>query len=246
MDTIDYNEIDDYLLKRLGAEALGDFEKKLKADPALAAAVAAQQKSIALLNSMGALEQKMEVQDVAQRFKANRQPSSKIRKLRPWLAAASILLLLGISYWLLQGPSSDQLYQNYYVAYDTGFGTRDAADAETKTLSEASRLYKQKEYEQALATFAPLPLSDNAKAQLMIGISQLEVGDFTKALQSFDQLIAMKDPVFQYHAIWYAAMTHLKVGDIDLCQSKLQQLISAKNPNGVFQQAAAKELFDKL
>ncbi len=247
MEASEYRMIDNYLLGRLKGKELETFEQKLQSDAVFAQTVEEQKQAIDVLRKLEDMELKMEVQEVQQKFQKERKPVSTIRRLRPWLAAAAAVLILVVSYIVLKGPNHKQLFNTYYAAYDTSFGDRDASDDIKIKLAEASRLYKQKDYAQALPNLESLlPEVDNSKLQLMIGICHLELNNYDKALPFFNQLYEKKDPAFQYHGLWYSAMTYLKSGNITQCKSQLQKLLQATDPNGVYKQAESKELLEKI
>jgi len=246
MDNSGYNNIDDYLTGKLDGKALKTFEDKMKSDQTFSQKVAEQQQAIALLNTIGDIGIKKEAQEAQDIFKKGKKSRSVFIVLRPWIAVAASTVLLVLAYWSFSGSSNEQLFDDYYVAYDTSFGNRDANDSLAFKLATASKFYKDKDYKEAVVLFESIQNFDDSNLKLMTGISQLEIGAYEKALQSFGQLIQDKDPVFLYHGHWYTAMTYLKINDIEKCKAQLKKLIEAKDSNEVFKQDAAKKLLKKI
>ena len=245
MDNLE-DHIDDYLMGRLEGRALKTFEQKMKVDQAFAKEVAEQKQAIEVLEKLADAKIKSEAIKVGQQFKKTKKAKSKFSTLLPWIAVASSLLLLILVYFSLQNESSQDLFEDYYSAYDTGFGERGINNNQEVKLAEASRFYKQKDFKKALTIFENIEGIESGKLELMTGISYLEIGAYDKAIQFFIPLVEDKDPVFQYHGLWYMAMTYLKSGAIENCKIQLQKLIDVKDPNGVYKQAEAKRLLKKI
>ena len=247
MDNLENNHIDDYLLGRLEGKDLAAFEQKLQTDMDFAKIVSQQKQAMDLLLKVGDLEMKKEVQEVQVLFKKGKQPRSLIQVWRPWILAAAVIIMLIFSYFALQGPTAEQLFEANYTAYNISYGDRDASDPLKMKLAEASKYYQQKDFAQALPIFESVQ-SDlkDAKLQLMMGVTYLELNQFEKAQNSFSQIITEKDPTFQYHGLWYSALTYLKSGDIEKAKSQLQNLLSANNVNGVYKQTEAKIILEKV
>lgn len=241
-----YDHIDDYLTERLKGEARSAFERAMERDQALAQEVAEQRQAIALLMKLGDAELKLEAQEAKEQYLQGKKDNPRFRLLQIGITIAASLLFLLVAFWGLRGNDEAQLFEDYYMAYDTSFGVRDRIDATEIRLAEASKLYQEQNYAQARTIFESIENIERGELLLMRGISQLETAAYDEAIASFNELIMTKDPAFQYHGYWYAAMTYLKSGDTANCKRQLQILIDAKDINGVYQQTEAKELLNKI
>ena len=247
MDAIEYNRIDDYLLGRLEGDGLTAFEQQLQTDMEFAKRVNQQKNALDLLRKVGDFEMKKEVQEVQDLFEKGKQSKSLLIVLRPWLVAAASIALLVFAYVAFQVPTAEQLFNSNYLAYDTGYGNRAGTDPVEMKLAEASKYYKEQKYAEALPIFESAQSEiKEAKLLLMTGITYLELNQFDKAQASFSQLVTQKDPAFQYHGLWYSAMSYLKAGDIEKAKNQLQQLVNAEDENDVFKQLEAMKILKKL
>ena len=128
MENAEYNKIDDYLMGRLQGAALEAFEQRLKEDKDLAEKVQAQQQALGILRQAGDLNLKREIQEVEDSFFRQKRQPALSRRLSTWIIAAASLLLLFFAYRAWQKSTPNQLYDEYYLAYNTSIGDRDAVD----------------------------------------------------------------------------------------------------------------------
>ncbi|MEM9820529.1 MAG: hypothetical protein AAF985_05635 [Bacteroidota bacterium] len=252
MNTFNYEQIDQYLMGQLQGESLRLFEQQLEGDPDLANEVKERRKSLDVLEDIGDLQLKERIQNIHNRV-LDQQPAStsteksigRIRPLYTWLAlAASVLLLLAAGMWWSTTPTPDaqQLFAQHYEAYPISFTSR-AGENDTK-LADASRYYREGAFEKVIGPLeSVLADSINTKAKLALGIAELELNHFAKAIQHFDDLINAKDPLYEEQALWFKALTYLKQNDLDNCAQQLKQLDQDRFS---FKRQAALDLLEKL
>ncbi|MEM7655884.1 MAG: hypothetical protein AAF399_07130, partial [Bacteroidota bacterium] len=97
-------------------------------------------------------------------------------------------------------------------------------------ISEGVSLYQQELYGEVVRVLEGCVLTDSlsekvlANFHLCLGISHFFEGNNEKALFHFDQVINSYS--YEDQTIWFTALTYLQMGEMKLCQEKLQSLIS--------------------
>ena len=139
-----------------------------------------------------------------------------------WLAAA--VLVLGLIARLLfwdNIPTPQQLYAIYAV-HDFDFTEKSGTAA---ILAEAESLLKNKKYKEAIPVLENY-LSNNpndGEIQLAKGIAHLEINDFEKAIEIFDE-VGKTSPILKNEGIWYKGLAYLKMGDVGKARNTLSGL----------------------
>lgn len=168
---------------------------------------------------------------------------SKVRNLKPfyYLAAASIVLFLGFQLFLNQNVSNQDLYNDFVGLNDLpSFVSR--SDSESQ-LIEAQKLFEDKNYSEALNVFRTLEddIAQNANVFIYKGISEMQLGEFKAAEQTFDELIE-SNLLDANKGYWYKALLNLKQDRIEACKDILGRIISEK----LYNFNKAKELLKEL
>ena len=167
--------------------------------------------------------------------------SRKIRRRRNWSLAASMLLIMGLGWYITTLNSSTNLYEEYYQTYPNEMIviTRDSPDnLETRAFTE----YEAGNYEESTKFF--LQMKDEGASvniDFYLGISYLEQGKTSEAIIYFDEVIAGEGK-FESQALWYSALANIKDNDIESAKSSLK-LLQDRND---FKVEEARELLTKL
>jgi hypothetical protein len=132
--------------------------------------------------------------------------------LKTWyLAAASFALILvvgGLWYILSNKPySSERLISKYYKPAQPILQVRSMEFTGDDVLKEAFNLYQQNNYENALKYFNSL--DNQIIAKFYSGICYIELGQFSKAIESFEFVINDADNLFVEQAEWYLGLIFL-------------------------------------
>ncbi len=160
---------------------------------------------------------------------------------RNWRVAASIAILIGITALLvLQNQKAEvQLYDKYYVPFPIEDLTRTPSDRsyETKILNA----YTEKNYEKAQSGLETLVVTypDSLVYQLYLGNCYLNTGRTTEAINIFQNF--NNNDAFYETALWYRALSHLKLNEIQAAKSLLNTLIDY---DGIYGNEAKKLLED--
>jgi TolA-binding protein len=149
--------------------------------------------------------------------------SQKVSSLRGMKVAASILLLavVGVGFYAQQF-SSKSIYDNSYFPagdYITNM------DAEMSTMEKAMELYNKESFLAAIDAFAEIGNTnpENQVAKFYLGQSLLQAGQDEQAIKTLSEVSGDYQP----EALWYVALTQLKMGNDAVALETLERIISA-------------------
>jgi len=196
------------------------------------------------LKSDGAKEIKTAIKSVNDNY-VNVTSSNKKSYFSYLAIAASIIVLVGY-FMFNSSPNNMELYAQYNDWSNLpSFTTR--GDSDNKLLVSGEKAFLDSNYLKAKNYFEEfLNTSEeknaNANALLYYGITNIELGDFTKALESFNKLIA-SETLDSSKGYWYKALMYLKMDDKASAIKELKIIVTdASNYN----YTVAKELLSKL
>ena len=241
----DQHTIDKFLLGELDEKTEKEFQARLEVDKVLAEEVNVHKNALDIIESLGDFEMKARIQKIHNQQINQSAPATKRIELKKWFAiAAAISFLLFGTWWFgLRSPQNIRLFAQNYERYELNIGSR--STQENNALIEASIAYKQKKYAEAINLFNQIPDTNEFHSNILLakGICLMELDKNKEALPFFQQLIQSKDALFEEHAIWYAAMIHLKQNELE--QSK-SLLIKLSEEEGNYYQEKAQEILSAL
>lgn len=123
-----------------------------------------------------------------------------------YLAAASIVALLGFQFFFNQSVSNQELYYEFVAINDLPSFVSRSDDA--NRLTNAQGLFENKKYEEALDIFNSLKEQDGALA-IYKGIAQAELGNYNGAEKTLNALIN-SNLLDAEKGYWYKALIFLK------------------------------------
>jgi len=239
MKTIQHNKIEKYLMERMYGKELEDFKTQIQLDNELAKEVEIQRLMISQIKEIGDLKMRKKLEKIkidltkeAPTQMKNTMISSKRIRLSYLVVAASILFL-AFSYFTYTAnlsTCSQELYSQNYGAYELPFNAR-SVDVEEALWITAGSFYQEKKYAKAiplLETVLDQTKQPNAKAQLALGICQMELAQFDKAIQTFKHMRENKDSRYTDHAVWYSAMAFLGSNDLVSSKKLLNEIVKNK------------------
>lgn len=193
----------------------------------------------AYFNSEEAKELKQKLKKIQQRYNEPRQRSF----LKYIVAAASVLLVVTVSYFSLKQKSYEELYVEFYTKKDLpSFVTR---GNDKGTLRTGIIAFEANNYNEALKTFDDYMTNSNfVNPWLYIykGMSHMELNEFNKAIQSFDQLIN-SNSIDRSKGLWYKCLVYLKMNDSLNLKMTLHEIL--KNPSN-YNYEKSQKLLDNL
>ncbi len=169
---------------------------------------------------------------------------SKKSTFPKWLAyAASILIIVGITYWIyILNPSNDKLYSQYFETYPNVVEPiiRNN-DGETTIRLQAFEAYENGAYEKSAELFNGIvESSGDEPARFYLALSLMNLEDLSEASEILSQ--TTWSPKFSDKALWYLALCQLKLGNIPESKSTLRIIAES----GGYQSKEAAELLNKL
>lgn len=221
MDTTDnisqqeFERIESYILGLMTDEEKKSFEGELNLDPKLRANV----KDIkALLQEVERASLKESLDEYHSELKSTSVipllPERQF-KWKPLAIAASVLLLLAVSFWVFVGSSTqnEKLFMAYYVP-DPGMVT--AMGLQTNYEFDRGMVdYKTGDYQAAITRWEKLLAEkpDNDTLNYFLGSAFLAVGNPDQAKSYLEKTILMESSIFQKEASWYLGLSLLKSGN---------------------------------
>lgn len=196
----------------------------------------------------GALK-KQERQEIKELFESlgKEEPSRpvKVFKLRPWLAAASIALVLGLGSWLFFNTGAmdpNQLYEANFEPYDNVVHPIERGNQIDDLKDRAFIAYENDEYALALELFSELNQEQNDPyIEFYSAIVHMQLGNHNKAVVALQSYMA-QDGALGDRANWYLALSYLKLGELEKSKEQLRKVIA----NKTFKADAATNILDAL
>ena len=172
--------------------------------------------------------------------------TTKIISIGPWLVAASVIFLLGLSMWFLLFNSTDlntdQLYAANFEPYDNVVHPIERGNSVTDLKTKAFTAYEEADYNLALELFKELQVQQSDPSiPFYKAIVLMQLQKYQDAIPILESYInnngQLKD-----RATWYLALAHLKQGDISESTIQLKKLVEM----GSFKKDAAEKLLGEL
>ncbi|MEO1384875.1 MAG: hypothetical protein AAFV78_16760 [Bacteroidota bacterium] len=224
MSIADYiGQIDDYLHQKLKPEEKEAFETAMERHPELKQEVRLQ------IQALMAIRQKalrIEQETPAEAPVPEPITSAQVRRIMPWLVAASTLVLL-LSVLLIlfnSGPSTEDVLAEYYFLPEPQIAMR-GGDTPAEPSFAETYLYASyigKDYE-AVIKGADQVLADSLSDEkrswlhLLVGVAHIETGNLDAAKVSLDQVDAHPN-----QQSWYQAMRMLHADQVAEAQDQLR------------------------
>lgn len=229
--------IDKYLTNSLNEEEQKVFDELMAGNDEFREEV----RLIENLQKVAEVEDDAAARELIAEFEGAFQPKRFNRKI--WLVAASIAVLIAITYIFTGQPVDSQLlfaenFEPYRNVVHPIVRGNEQADLKT----EAFKAYEKKAYKRALELFdrlhkdtgEPYYLFYKANALLALNRPEEAITTFKDHLKTQDTLV-QKTP-------WYLAMAYLKLEDMSMAKETLEKVVSQDSYNA----KKARMLLDKL
>ena len=236
--------IRDYYLKKLGADQTAKFEELYQSDSSFKKE--ADQVNAELLGIRAASREQLK----GKFTQWEEQNSNSIEKRSGFYKimgiGASIVLLIGAVFYLIQPPSDQELYLSYYEPYPNYEHTvaRGESNDEPSLTDQAFAMYDEENFNNANELFTELLKTKvgNTAAVFFRAMSRVETDRLGEALTDFEHVITQQEADYSEAAKWYSALIYLKQNDRKKSLFILNE-IAEKNGN---YQVQAKELLEEL
>lgn len=231
MDTTDnisqqeFERIESYILGLMTDEEKKSFEGELNLDPKLRANV----KDIkVLLQEVERVSLKESLDEYHSELKATPVVPMLPQKQfnwKPLAIAASVLLLLAVSFWIFVGTSTEneKLFVAYYLP-DPGMVT--AMGLQTNYEFDRGMVdYKTGDYQAAITRWEKLLAQkpDNDTLNYFLGSAYLAVDDPDQAKSYLEKTTQVESSIFQKEAFWYLGLTEVKAGNFESAKPLLEK-----------------------
>lgn len=245
----DYNEyIERYLHEEMSPEEKVWFEKELEGNLSLKSEVNIRKQVDLVLADKDLIDLKIQLNQIHKEiYEATEQSRTIVRRIyKKVLVGTVAIAVLSISfvYYLSnRNYSNEKLVEVYYQPAQTSINFR-SADPEKGILTEAMSLYNNKEYKKAIRLFEEILEKDNSKLgiNLYSGISHMEVKEYSKANERFQNILDEKPNPFVESANWYLGLCYIMTNDRDKAYKVFDKLADQKG----FYQKDAKRILKRI
>lgn len=134
-----------------------------------------------------------------------------------WYAAASLLLIALVAGSLILinpgGYSPEKLFKMYYKSGETIGVSRSGSG----NMVEALLYFSKNDFQAAGDLFDKILVNDPKNFAVMYysGISNIEIKNYSKAIQMFESIIHDRDNLYIENAEWYLGLSNLVAGNVD-------------------------------
>ncbi|MEL6866338.1 MAG: hypothetical protein AAFP19_18060 [Bacteroidota bacterium] len=227
-----YDQIEQYLDRKMSKETHQSFEERLQNDPELAAEVQLHRDlGMAIQQEEADLAFRKNLRTIRNNRKASLRPLPRRRWMRIASAAAAVLVLLVALSYLFQSPTNPSQVADRYLDLPPISLTEKSANTES-TLLKAEQFYKEQNFSAAAPLFRQY-LENNPVSydvQLYAGLAYLKSEQYPQALAAFD-VILNSDALNRSEAQWYKALCLLKMDQLSAAQKLLQALSQSGSSN---------------
>ena len=215
-----YTEIiDRYLDGELSGEERDSLEKELKTNLELSNELELQKEIKNALGETEIIGLREQLKDINLSYPADKKVISFTRRLInsriTQMAAASVIILLSITLFtdILKSDlyTNEKMFEQYYEKYEP-LNVRASANINDEIYQDAVLAYNNEEFEQALLLFEKVLEADQGRmeANIMSGVSNMELNNYQIASGSFNKVIDHNDNLFMEDAQWYLGFCYLK------------------------------------
>lgn len=239
-------KIEAYIDGTLGGKTLVEFEDMMANNPELKDKVALQRELKNRLKNQKTIDFRKKLIQINEEIKND--TSTQKTEVRPtislyWKAAASILVLIGISalFWFNNSTQED-LFAMYYTPYPIGDIKRSSETSSDTDFKKIVLQYKRKEYAKVIPDLEHLVEQNpnNEPLKLCLGNSYLNVDSLTKAEALFQDFSS--ESRYYNDARWFLSLTYLKMKKEKPAINMLKQLTVYEN----IHKQNAQQLLQKL
>lgn len=179
---------------------------------------------------------KKERRELKERLELLERKSAGGKGYRWLLAAASIVLLLGTTWFLgiySNQPDYDALYAEHFEVYPNIVAPleRSQTGASPDLLSEAFGQYDSGAFREASLSFREIYKAGGGEfAVFYTGVSLMAMGEYDASIREFKQISEWESRDFAAASKWYLALAYLKKGEKEIALAYLEELQKSKHP----------------
>jgi len=232
--------LEKYIQNRLTSEEELKFANLLKSDISFKEEVALHTNLKKVVEKEDDTNFRNLVENIESREKKPRQKTSYIK----WLAAASIVLLLGLSYFfnMEQKLSTDTLFAQNFEPYRNVIAPIVRSTEQQDEKAIAFMAYEKGEYQNAIVLFTKLYTETKESYYLFYKANALlKLERANEAVPLLEQHLKTKDTLTE-KTNWYLALAYLKLEDKQQARKLLNKVIA----DGLYKNKEAKKLLKEF
>ena len=223
------------------------FEKELENDPTLSDAVDAYNDSRDVLLSGGRKEIRNLVENAFENQANNKKTKPGISRLRIVMGLAAAVLLLITTFFVFDifktAPSPEALFATHFEM-PAPPAVRSGATDQIENWQEAIGAYSSGEFNTVIELMKLVlqnpDFTQKEEARLIMGAAYLQLDQNKNALTQFQEVNPISS--FKGQADWLAALTYLKIGELEAARLSLQSIVEK---NG-YKSKEAKDILQHL
>lgn len=235
--------LEKYLEDELSPEEQNLFDAEVASDPGFAQQVRLHGRLNMALGNQKEIKLEQSLRGIMDKDDLGSASRKTGRPLTFYLSiAAGFLLLATVGYFLFSGqPTNSELYKKFYFPYDASNELRSGQEVPKNLLDKAFDTYNEGQFDVAHTSFLTIlkKFPKNSRARFFLGICQLELGKASKAIKSFQTVIADGNNLYLSQATWYKALGCLQLKDLDCSR---QELTGIASQPGRYRESAGKLL----
>ena len=238
-------EIDGYLTDDLDEATMVLFEDELMVNSGLSADLAFHREVEKAVGETDVISLRSSLQQIA-RDEGDRRSErlglgSTRRKSLFWYAAASVLVFMVVFTSLVRHRSytGQQLYTSYYQPYKVGASVSRSGSASQNGLNNALLAIDRGEYASALTLLEGTRGQEAYAVNFYSGVAWQELGDYSRAISSFTQVVQQGDNLLVEQSEWYIGLCYLRT---DEREKAVAQFRSIATRNGYYGQESGEIL----
>jgi cytochrome c-type biogenesis protein CcmH/NrfG len=247
MTKVKYTEwIDQYMQGELDQEGCMRFENELKINSQLATELRLENDLDRALSDNEMLDFMAICQEAQEEVKLIHSKGARVVQMvrKYWYAAASVLLIAivaGSIFLARPGSySNEKLFKMYYKS-----GEIDMKRSANANMVEALMAYSQKDFVGAAKAFDQILSTDpeNIPVKYYCGISNIETGNYSRAITLFKDIIRQNDNSYIEYAEWNLGLTYLANNQHDQAIEQFKEILANKD-HSYYEQA--KSILQKM
>lgn len=240
MEEKDFDLLERYVRGLLTEEERLSVEKQLREDKAYSELCEQYKFLIGGIRAVGREELLSKLRDIERQQPTEIKDTLNI-KLVTWLAAAVVVVAIGV-FWLLNSkPDAKLLAREAFEPYpNVVLPTVRSTHADSGKLATVYRLYDQEKYEEAITGF--VALQDKRQSEwFYLGICYMITENHNRATEAFRKAQSVSGD-FTNQTEWYLALSYFAAGNVDEGRRLLGTISTRNNTYSV----KARALLDKL
>jgi tetratricopeptide (TPR) repeat protein len=223
--------IDQYLAGKLNTDELAAFNKLLAEHPELEDEIRVHRQLRNAVKAYDEIELRRKLRIIHKNYMAQQKPVLT-RLLVRWSKVAAVVVLIIASAIVFYAKlinhsyTNNELFAMYYKPYEIQV-FRSATTEENKLFNEAVEKYYNRDFEQAIILFEKVIDTDQERmdANLMSGISKIEIKRYSEANRNFQKIINHRDNLYLEHAEWYLGLCYLMTNDNEKAKEQFMKIV---------------------